>query len=111
MRSKHTGAEEFVYCNPGFDFAASHLCFFIFLPTFWTEVKPPQQHSMVLAGGGDKPLHSRSLILPAVGWLLVFISFPSVTQSDNTVVASVCIHNTKYFVKIRLLFNNVEGTI
>ncbi len=54
-------------------------------------VNPPQQQSVWLPGGVDKP-HSRSLNLPAVGWLLVFIFFPSVTQSDNIVLAYVCTH-------------------
>lgn len=92
MSSKHTGSERFVFCNRGFDFAPDICALLPDENNCWTEVNPPQLHSMVLTGGADKPLHSCSLNLPAVGWLLVFISFPSVTQSDNIVLASVCTH-------------------
>ena len=59
---------------------------------FWTEVQPVQQQSMCFPGGADEPHSRRSLGLPAVGWLLVFVSFPSVSQSDNIVLVCVCTH-------------------
>lgn len=93
MRSKHIGAvvEESVSCNQGFGFLPALSAVLPDENNFWTEVNPPQQQSMWLPGGVDNP-HSHSLNLPAVGWLLVFISFPSVTQSDNIVLVYVCTH-------------------
>lgn len=53
---------------------------------FWTKVNRPQQsqQSVWLPAGVDK--------VPTAGpsWLLVFISFPSVTPSDSIVLTYVC---------------------
>lgn len=91
MRSKHNGtvAEEPVSYNAGLGFLPAICAALPDENNFWPEVNPHQQQSARLSGGVDKP-HSHSLNLPAFGWSLVFISFPSVTQSDNIVLAYVC---------------------